>query len=133
MNIYARFNGQYGILNNFRKLLVDNWNDLELDETQTKILCPGEHLQVEFLAGQTEQVELHSLSDLADLVPQLGVGLHPRLELVQGGVRGQEGVLVPLRLAREDVPVAVVHQDVGPGTHRVRVKDRHGLANWNII
>ena len=104
-------------------------NNLELDKTQTKILCPCEHLQIQFLTRQTKQVELHSLPDLADLIPQLGVGLHLRLELVQGGVRGQEGVLVPLRLSGEDVPVAVVHQDVGPRTHGVRVKDRHSLAN----
>ena len=50
-------------------------SDLELDEPEPQVLRPGEHLGVELLARQPEQVELHLLPDLADLIPQIGVAL----------------------------------------------------------
>ena len=67
--------------------------DLELDEAQSEVLGPGEHLRVQFLtrdnrddqtvllpaphlARQTEQVELHRLADVADLVSQCSIAGH---------------------------------------------------------
>ena len=63
--------------------------DLELDEAQSEVLRPGEHLSVQFLtrdncddhdntaashlARQTEQVELNRLTDVADLVSQCSI------------------------------------------------------------
>ena len=66
--------------------------DLELDEAKSEVLCPGEHLRVQFLtrdncddhdntaashlARQTEQVELNRLTDVADLVSQCSIPGH---------------------------------------------------------
>ena len=67
----------------------------------------------------------------ANFISQVSISSHPLLELLQSGVRLEEVFFVLVRLASQDVPVGVVHLDVGLGAHCVAVKYLDGLPNWN--
>ena len=51
----------------------ENPTDLELDEAEPQVLGPGEHLGVELLAREPEQVQLNLLSDLTYFIPKISV------------------------------------------------------------
>ena len=51
-------------------------------------------------------------------------------ELIEGGLRLEELLLLVERLAGEDIRVLVVHLHVRAGTHRVRVEDGFRFGHW---
>ena len=51
-------------------------------------------------------------------------------ELIEGGLRLEELLLLVERLASEDIRVLVVHLHVRAGTHRVRVEDGFRFGHW---
>ena len=77
--------------------------------------------------------------------------VHPFFKLLEAGVGREECILVLLRLALkqkrglvapglslmprcvtcQDVPIAVVHPDIGTGTHGIGVEYCHSLSDWN--
>ena len=50
------------------------------DEAQPEVVSPGEHLRVQLLAHQPEQVQHDELPNVADLIPQVCVTQHSLLK-----------------------------------------------------